>query len=174
MIPRMVLGALALACAIPAGLTLTAGAATPQSAATRTIASGGDYGDQDYSSMTQITQGNVHSLSGAWLDHLEGGATASAQESTPVAVDGRLYLQTSQGDVFAVDGVTGHVIWEYRSGLAGSERGVAVAAGRVFAALGHEHVVALNQQTGALIWQTQVGTAGQDTSAEGSLTPWTL
>ena len=116
----------------------------------------------------------MHSLSGAWLDHLEGGATSAAQESTPVAVGGRLYVQTSQGDVFAVDGATGHVIWEYKSGLAGTERGVAVAAGRVFAALGHEHVVALNQQTGALIWQTQVGTAGQDTSANGSLTPWTL
>ncbi len=67
--------------------------------------------------------------------------------------------------MFAVDGATGRRIWEYRSGLAGTERGVAVAAGRVFAALGHEHVVALNQQTGAVIWRTQVGTAGQDTAA---------
>jgi glucose dehydrogenase len=52
------------------------------------------------------------------------------------------------------------VIWDYKSGFTGTERGVAVAAGRIFAALGGEHVVALNQQTGALIWQTQVGTAG--------------
>lgn len=174
MIPRIAAGALVLACALAAGLTLTAGTASPQSAAPRTIGSGGGYGDQDYSSLTQITPGNVRSLSGAWLDHLEGGATSAAQESTPVAVGGRLYVQTSQGDVFAIDGATGHVIWEYKSGLAGTERGVAVAAGRVFAALGHEHVVALNQQTGAMIWQTQVGTAGQDTSANGSSTPWTL
>ena len=174
MIPRIAAGALVLACAFAAGLTLTAGTASPQPAPPRAIGSGGDYGDQDYSSLTQITPGNVRSLAGAWLDHLEGGATSAAQESTPVAVDGRLYVQTSQGDVFALDGATGHVIWEYKSGLAGTERGVAVAAGRVFAALGHEHVVALNQQTGAVIWQTQVGTAGQDTSAIGSSTPWTL
>ena len=182
MIPRIVVGVLVLACAVPAALTLTAGTASPQSAAARTRGehpvaapkAGGDYGGQDYSSLAQITPGDVHSLAGAWLDHLEGGATSAAQESTPVAVGGRLYVQTSQGDVFAVDGGTGRVIWEYRSGFAGTERGVAVAAGRVFAALGHEHVVALNQQTGAVIWQTQVGTPGQDTSANGSATPWTL
>jgi PQQ-dependent dehydrogenase (methanol/ethanol family) len=162
----MVLGALALVCAVPAALALGAGAASPRSAV-RTPGAG-------YSSLTQITPGNVHSLAGAWLDHLEGGATGAAQESTPVAVGGRLYVQTSQGDVFAVDGATGGVIWEYKSGFAGTERGVAVAAGRVFAALGHEHVVALNQQTGALIWRAQVGTPGQDTSANGSSTPWTL
>jgi glucose dehydrogenase/plastocyanin len=34
-------------------------------------------------------------------------------------------------------------------------------------------VVALNQQTGNPIWLTQVGTPGQDTSANGSSTPWT-
>ncbi|HEY3958563.1 MAG TPA: PQQ-binding-like beta-propeller repeat protein, partial [Streptosporangiaceae bacterium] len=195
MIARIVVGVLVLACAVPAGLTLAAGAAGPQSAAAQTRGehqlpaqpgvccaataadvpeAGGDIGDQGYSSLSQITPGNVHSLAGAWLDHLEGGAAGAAQESTPVAVDGRLYVQTSQGDVFAVNGATGKVIWEYKSGFAGTERGVAVAAGRVFAALGHEHVVALNQQTGAVIWQTQVGTPGQDTSANGSATPWTL
>jgi PQQ-dependent dehydrogenase (methanol/ethanol family) len=175
---RIAVGALVLACAVSAAVTLTAGAASPQSvAAAQSAAQPGvccTATAQDYSSLAQITPGNVHSLNGAWLDRLEDGATTAAQESTPVAVDGRLYIQTSQGDVFAVDGATGQVIWEYRSGLAGTERGVAVGAGRVFAALGHEHVVALNQQTGALIWQTQVGTPGQDTSANGSSTPWTL
>jgi PQQ-dependent dehydrogenase (methanol/ethanol family) len=163
---RIVAGVLVLVCAVLAALALSAGAVDPQPTAVQKA--GGD------STLTQITPGDVHSLAGAWLDHLEGGAANAGQESTPVAVDGRLYVQTTQGDVFAVDGATGRVIWEYKSGLAGTERGVAVAAGRVFAALGHEHVVALNQQTGAVIWQTQVGTPGQDTSANGSLTPWTL
>jgi outer membrane protein assembly factor BamB len=73
--------------------------------------------------------------------------------------------------VFAVNGATGAVIWEYKSGLPGAERGVAVAGGRVLAALGGEHEVALNQQTGAVIWLTQVGTPGQDTAANGALAP---
>ena len=135
---------------------------------------GGDFGDQDYSSLDQITTGNVGRLAGAWLDHLENGAAATRQEATPVAVGGVLYVQTGQGDVFAVNGATGKVAWEYKSGFAGTERGVAVAGGRVFAALGGEHVVALNQKTGALIWRAQVGTPGQDTAANGAATPWTL
>src|SRR5271166_1340811 len=129
--------------------------------------------DQAYSTLAQVTPRNVHDLAGAWSDHLEGGATNLAQESTPVAAGGALYVQTTQGDVFAVNGGTGQVIWEYRSGWPGTERGVAVAGGRVFAAVGREHVVALNQSTGARIWQAQVGTAGQDTTANGAFTAWT-
>ena len=126
------------------------------------------------SALTQITPKNVIRLRGAWLDHLEGGAADRAQEGTPVAAGGRLYVQTAQGDVFALNGATGKVIWEYQSGFPGTERGVAVAGGRVFAALGGEHVVALNRQTGAQIWLTRVGTPGQDTAANGSATPWTM
>ena len=128
---------------------------------------------QAQATITQITPGNVAKLGGAWRDHLEGGATDRAQEGTPLAAGGRLFVQTAQGDVFALNGATGKVIWEYRSGFPGTERGVAIAGGRVFAALGGEHVVALNQQTGTQIWLTQVGTTGQDTSANGASTPWT-
>jgi len=134
---------------------------------------GGDYGDQDYSSLAQITTRNVRYLRGAWLTRL-GSSGTSAQESTPVAVGGDLYVQTSQGDVIAVNGATGKVIWRYASGLPGTERGVAVGNGTVYSALGGEHVVALSQRTGALIWQAQVGTPGQDTAANFSQTPWTL
>jgi glucose dehydrogenase len=128
---RIVVGAVALACAVAAAVTLTASTASPQSvAAAQSAARTGACciaTEQDYSSLAQITPADVHSLAGAWLDHLEGGSTSADQESTPVAVGGRLYVQTSQGDVFAVNGATGQVIWKYRSGLAGTERGVAVA-----------------------------------------------
>ena len=134
----------------------------------------GNGSSHGYSTLAKITQQNVTKLGGAWLDHLENGATSRSQESTPVAVGGILYVQSSQGDVFAINGATGKVDWEYQSGFPGVERGVAVAGGRVYTAVGQEHVVALNQKTGALIWRVQVGTAGQDTSANGSATPWTV
>src|ERR1700689_5926073 len=101
-ISRMLVGRLVLACAVPAALTLSACAASAPAAAARPAACCAS--EQDYSTLAQITPGNVRSLAGAWLDHLEGGATTTAQESTPVAVDGRLYVQTGQGDVFAVNG----------------------------------------------------------------------
>ncbi len=135
---------------------------------------GGDYGDQDYSSLAQIGSRNIGTLRGTWVDHFAEAASDPAQESTPVAVGGDLYLQTSQGQVLAVNGATGAVLWTYESGFSGTERGVAVGDGVVFSALGGEHVVALNQRTGARLWQRQVGTPGQDTAANGSQTPWTL
>jgi PQQ-dependent dehydrogenase (methanol/ethanol family) len=131
-------------------------------------------GIQTYSTLTGITPGNVHQLAGTWLDQLEGATTSRAQEGTPTFADGKLYVQTSQGDVFSIDGATGHVIWKYQSGFPGTERGVAISGGQVFAALGGEHVVALDQQTGKANWTAQVGTPGQDTSANGSATPWTM
>ncbi len=135
---------------------------------------GGDYGNQDFSALAQITARDARTLAGAWLDHLEGGVAGDSQESTPVAVGGDLYVQTFEGDVVAVNGATGQVIWTYGSGQPGKERGVAVGAGRVFAALPDEHVVALDQKTGLPIWKTLVGTPGQDISAYGASTPWTL
>jgi PQQ-dependent dehydrogenase (methanol/ethanol family) len=150
------------------GITLPAHAIAPKPPVPQGVNAG-----QAYSTLTQLTTRNVGKLGGAWLDHLGGAVTGRAQESTPVAAGGNLYVQTTQGDVFSVSGATGKVNWEYQSGFYGTERGVSVAGGRVFAALGKEHVVALNQRTGALIWQVQVGTPGQDTLANGSSTPWT-
>jgi PQQ-dependent dehydrogenase (methanol/ethanol family) len=135
---------------------------------------GGDYGDQDYSSLTQITPGNVPRLAGAWEDKFSGDSTKTSQEGTPVALNGDLYLQTAQGVVTAVGGATGKVVWTYNSGYPHVERGVAVGDGRVFAAFGLEHVVALNQATGRLIWETRVGTPGQDTEAEHAQTEYVL
>jgi PQQ-dependent dehydrogenase (methanol/ethanol family) len=133
---------------------------------------GGDYGNQNYSSLKQVTTANVDQLSGAWLTHLEGGSDTASQEATPVAVDGVIYAQTGQGDVFAVNGATGAINWEYKSGFPGTERGVAVGDGRVYAALGKEHIVALDQKTGKKIWIKQVGTAGQDAPSDGGLVSW--
>jgi outer membrane protein assembly factor BamB len=70
----------------------------------------GSSAPQAFSPLAQITPGNVAKLRGAWLVHLEGGANDRAQEGTPVAVGGRLYVQTAQGDIFALDGATGQVI----------------------------------------------------------------
>jgi PQQ-dependent dehydrogenase (methanol/ethanol family) len=133
---------------------------------------GGDFGNQNYSGLTQVTTANVSKLGGAWLTHLEHGADTASQEATPIAIDGVLYIQTGQGDVFAVNGGTGKVIWEYKSGLPGVERGVAAGGGRIYAPVGEAHIVALNEKTGKKIWLKQVGTKGQDAASDGALTAW--
>ena len=114
---------------------------------------GGNYGNQNYSALAKINRANVSQLGAAWHDNLESGSTDQYQQATVVAAGGVLYVETSQGNVFAVDGRTGAVKWKYQSG-AGVQlhRGVAVGGGKVFATLADRQVVGLDQNTGKVVW----------------------
>ncbi len=118
---------------------------------------GGNFGNQNYSSLAKINKSNIAQLGGAWHDNLEGGSTEQFQQASVVAVGGVLYVETTQGNVFAVDGKTGKIQWKYAS-KSGPQlhRGVAVGGGKVFATLADSEVVALNQETGAVVWEKQV------------------
>jgi PQQ-dependent dehydrogenase (methanol/ethanol family) len=116
---------------------------------------GGDYGNQNHSALGQITPRTVDRLGGAWHVELEGGDTSAAQQSTVVAVDGVLYVQTTQQHVFAVDGRTGAIRWKTSVGSVPTNmRGVAVGEGLVFSTSGANYVYALDQRTGAVVWKT--------------------
>ena len=117
---------------------------------------GGNYGNQNYSSLAQINKGNVAKLGGAWLDHVADGSTDQFQQATVVASGGVLYLETTQGRVLAIDGKTGKVKWTYDGGYGiQMHRGVALGEGKVFATMADRRVVALDQQTGAVVWEKQ-------------------
>jgi PQQ-dependent dehydrogenase (methanol/ethanol family) len=118
---------------------------------------GGDLGNKNYSTLRQITRDNVQQLGGAWVTHLEGGSTAQYQECTVVAQDGVLYVQSTQQNVFAVNGKTGEIIWKTAVGSPQATtdmRGVGLGQGLVFSTSGANIAYALNQQTGAVVWQT--------------------
>ena len=88
---------------------------------------GGNLGNQNYSSLAKINKANVRQLGAAWMTSLEGGAKAGNAQSTAVAVNGVLFIETAQGRVHAVDGKTGVVKWSYNPGRGGqTRRGVAV------------------------------------------------
>jgi len=139
---------------------------------------GGNYGNQSYSSLTQITRQNVRELGPAWLVHASAepvtspvpgpGTDHSGQQTTPVAINGVLYFDTPVGGVMAVDGATGAVKWKWQpspetSGFAPSStrRGVAVGEGKVYTLAGGNRVVALNQETGAQVWAVQPTAKGE-------------
>ena len=125
---------------------------------------GGNYGNQNYSALRQITPANIGKLGGAWHVHLEGGSKTSEQQASVVVVSGVIFAETTQGHVFAVDGKTGEIKWKYDGGFGNQlRRGVAVGEGEVFAAFARNHIAALDQKTGALIWVKELdrGTAGQ-------------
>jgi len=118
---------------------------------------GGDLGNKNYSTLKQIKAGNVKRLGGAWHTQLEGGSAAQYQECTVVAQDGVLYVQTTQQNVFAVNGKTGEIIWKTAVGsptAVTDMRGVGLGQGLVFSTSGANIAYALDQQTGAIVWQT--------------------
>ncbi|MCL8014896.1 PQQ-binding-like beta-propeller repeat protein [Streptomyces sp. AS02] len=122
---------------------------------------GGNYGNQNYSRLGAITLGNVKRLGGAWVNRVEGGDTGGNSQSSGVFVDGTLFVESSFGNVHAVDGRTGVTKWTYtqtRGTL--TRRGVAVGQGLVFTHGGGNHVIALDQETGAVVWERQVSGYG--------------
>ena len=108
-----------------------------------------------YSSLNQINTSNVKKLVPVWS--FQTGDYLNGLESTPIIVDGVIYI-SSYDDVFALDGATGDLIWQYNynplPGLTtGRNFGVAVGDGEVFLGTHDDHVVALDQKTGKEIWK---------------------
>lgn len=135
---------------------------------------GNDAGGMRYSSLTQIHRGNVGELRVAWVYHTgdisEGGAgrRGSGLETTPILVDGTLYLTTPFNRIIALDPETGKERWAYDpkidrtwdSGDGLINRGVAtwvdsrlpagkVCRRRIFEATIDARLVAVDSRTGA-------------------------
>src|SRR5689334_21758357 len=117
----------------------------------------GNYGNQNYSSLNAIHRGNLRRLGAAWVNRIEGGLTTGTNQSTAVAVDGVLYIESAPGNVHAVDGATGVTKWTYRQTRGTvTRRGVAVGQGMVFTHGRDNWLIALDQQTGAVVWERQI------------------
>ena len=77
---------------------------------------GRDPGGARYSPLTQITPANVNKLKVAWKHDLKPAGSElrdTASQTTPLAVDGVLYLANPYEKIQALDGVTGKEIWSY-------------------------------------------------------------
>lgn len=130
---------------------------------------GGNLGNQHYSNLDQITRKNLDELAPAWETHLSAAAPASddvGQQTTPIVVDGMIYLDTPSGGVAAVDGATGETEWKWENqdyGMSSTRRGVSAGEGRVYTLAGDNRVVALDQKTGEEVWAVQpTGPNGED------------
>ena len=116
---------------------------------------GRDYASTRFSQLSQIHTGNIRKLVPKWS--VSFGVT-DAQDSQTTVVNGTLYVTASQNKVFAIDGVTGRVMWKYERSLHGDlgprlccdavNRGVAVYKDKVYLATLDTHLVALNNHNG--------------------------
>ena len=121
----------------------------------------GDYFSQRYSELDQITPANVGDLSLQWVYQTP---VAGPWQTTPLVVDGVMYLTQRPNDVVALDARTGRVFWIYRyptspnhlACCGANNRGVAVLGDKVFMATLDAHVVAIDATTGVELWDVEV------------------
>jgi alcohol dehydrogenase (cytochrome c) len=144
----------ALACPSKRGATVTgtAPAATGQPAAGWTQPNA-DLASTRYVA-SAITSTNVSKLGVAWTMPLTMSTahTDGAYAATPVVVNGVVYVQDLDSNVFAISLATGKVLWthDYDSPNGGPD-GVNVVGGVVYAATATA-AVALDAATGAQLW----------------------
>ncbi len=123
---------------------------------------GNGYHETRFSGLDTVNTDNVGDLGLAWFAEID---TERGQESTPVVVDGVMYITTAWSMVKAYDIHTGELIWSYDPKVDRSKgahaccdvvnRGVAVWEGKIFVGALDGRLIALDSQTGAEVWSVQ-------------------
>ena len=120
----------------------------------------GQYNSQRYSRLTEIDKSNVNQLEVKWVKQLE---TLADVETTPLVVDGVMYLTQSPSNVIALDASTGSQFWTYEHTLpeklslccGRQNRGVAILGETLFLGTLDAKLIALDAKTGAVQWEAQ-------------------
>jgi alcohol dehydrogenase (cytochrome c)/quinohemoprotein ethanol dehydrogenase len=130
---------------------------------------GRTYDEQRFSPLKQIDAHNVGQLQLAW--HYDLPVDARAQESTPLVIDGVMYVTGAWSKLFALNAATGALLWTYDPQVSGGvginaccdvvNRGVAAWNGKIYLGVLDGRLVALDAATGKPVWEVH-------TTAEGS------
>jgi len=121
----------------------------------------GDYSGRRFSSLIQINDKNITSLSLAWAYRLSAGAggAAGSIKATPLMVNGVLYF-TVPDHVWAVDARSGQEIWHYqwstKGGIHLGNRGVGIYGNWLYFETPDCNLVSLNIQSGKERWHKQI------------------
>src|SRR5215831_196066 len=125
----------------------------------------GDYTGTRHSPLTQITSQNVSRLTPQWAFQADTIATGRGFESSPLVIDGVIYLTGANGNAWAIDARTGRPFWRFRHPNAPDlTAGATYPVNRGFAALGNQlfmvtldaHVLSLDMRTGAMLWSSAI------------------
>ncbi len=135
---------------------------------------GGTYSEQRFSTLDQINAGNVGHLGLTWSTQFD---TARGQETTPLVVDGRIYLTTAWSKVMALDGRTGRTLWQYDpevpvtkavNGFDVVNRGAAWFDGKIYVGTFDGRLVALDAASGKPVWSVNTVDADKPFTITGA------
>ena len=111
------------------------------------------YNSWRFSRLDQINTQNVKNLQVKWLFQ---GRHQEKFETTPLVVDGIMYLTRPENDVYALDAETGRVMWVYNhknpertyNCCGRVNRGLAILGNRLFMGTLDMHLIAIDAKSG--------------------------
>ncbi len=137
---------------------------------------GRDYSEQRYSPLEQINVGDVSRLGLAWYADL--AERGGSYETTPIEVDGRIFVTAPWSKVYAFDARTGKLLWKYDPKVPGGfavklccgivNRGVAVWEGKVIWGTLDGRLIAVDARTGKKVWEVQATDRSKTLSISGA------
>ena len=128
---------------------------------TNFLLTNGNYDQTRFYPNAQINRGNVARLHPVWMFQTE---VKESLETSPIVVDGVMYVTTSFSHVYALDAKTGAEIWHFKPKLGPvttfccgpNNRGIAVYNDKVYVATLDSKLYALDAKTGDVVWQQQI------------------
>jgi quinohemoprotein ethanol dehydrogenase len=136
---------------------------------------GRDYAEQRFSPLKRITPETIGQLGLAWFADFD---TRRGQESTPIVVDGVIYVTTAWSKIYAYEAKTGRELWKFDPKVPGEwavnaccdvvNRGVAAWNGKVYIGTIDGRLIAVDAATGKPVWDVYTIPRGQPYAITGA------
>src|SRR5215472_7047476 len=125
------------------------------------LATNGDLKQQRFYPNGNINRSNVKGLHVAWIFQTD---VRESLETSPIVVNGVMYVTTSFDHVYALNAQTGEMYWHYKHNMGPittyccgpNNRGVAVYQDKVYIGTLDAMLVALDAKTGNVVWKQQI------------------
>ena len=132
----------------------------------------GDYRSHHYSSLSEIDSGNVHRLRARWIYQMHKPKV----ETTPIVVDGVMYVTRPPSDVIALDAETGRALWTFEYRLSARvyvccgevNRGLAILGDTLYLTTLDAKLIALDARAGRVLWKQDLADPKLNYTATGA------
>ena len=125
------------------------------------LATNGNYAQTRFHPADQITTANIKKLKVAWIFQTD---IRESMETSPIIVNGVMYVTTSFDHLYALNAQTGEQLWHYKHEMGPitvyccgpNNRGAAVYGDKVYLATLDAKLDAIDAKTGKMVWSQQI------------------